>query len=112
MTYASVFGDDPNAAVNELRQARLPGGAATGGFVTGAAAIDGIATAIRRAKGSTNGAALARSEKFKGLPTISGEDQLLAGAAQGVRARVPRDRGPEQQAEVRRLVTAKASANI
>ena len=47
---------------------------ATGGFVTGAAAIDGIAAAIKRANGSTNGAVLAAiMQKFKGLPTISGK---------------------------------------
>jgi branched-chain amino acid transport system substrate-binding protein len=46
--------------------------AATGGFVTGPAAIDGVAAAIARA-GSTNGAALAaQMEKFKRVPTISG----------------------------------------
>ena len=70
VTYASVFGDDPNAAVNSLAKAVKAG---TGGFVTGAAAIDGIATAIRRAGGSTNGLALAAQlEKFKKVPTISG----------------------------------------
>ncbi len=70
VTYASVFGDDPNAAVNALAKAVKAG---TGGFVTGAAAIDGIATAIRRANGSTNGATLAAQlEKFTKVPTISG----------------------------------------
>ena len=45
----------------------------TGGFVSGAAAIDGIATAIRIAHGSTNGATLAAiMEKFHKQPTISG----------------------------------------
>ena len=47
--------------------------AGTGGFVTGAAAIDGVATAIRRAGGSTNGVVLAaQMEKFRKVPTISG----------------------------------------
>ncbi len=47
--------------------------AGTGGFVTGAAAVDGVVTAIKRAKGSTNGAALAaQMEKFRRVPTISG----------------------------------------
>ena len=47
--------------------------AGTGGFVTGAAAIDGVVTAIKRAKGSTNGPRLAaQMEKFKKVPTISG----------------------------------------
>jgi hypothetical protein len=47
---------------------------ATGGFVTGAAAVDGLATAIRRAHGSTTGSALAaQMVKFKNVPTISGK---------------------------------------
>ena len=69
VTFASAFGNDPNPAVNKLaKQVK----AATGGFVTGPAAIDGVAVAIARA-GSTNGAALAaQMEKFKRVPTISG----------------------------------------
>jgi branched-chain amino acid transport system substrate-binding protein len=69
VTYASVFGDDPSKAVNALAKQVKAG---TGGFVTGAAAIDGVATAIRRAK-STQGLALAAQlEKFSKVPTISG----------------------------------------
>jgi branched-chain amino acid transport system substrate-binding protein len=70
VTFASVFGDDPNAAVNKLAKQVKAG---TGGFVTGPAAIDGVVTAIRRAGGSTSGAALAaQMEKFKKVPTLSG----------------------------------------
>jgi branched-chain amino acid transport system substrate-binding protein len=70
VTYASAFGDDPNPAVNTLAKQVKAG---TGGFVTGAAAIDGVVTAINRAGGSTNGAALAaQMEKFKKVPGISG----------------------------------------
>jgi branched-chain amino acid transport system substrate-binding protein len=75
VTYASVFGDDPSSAVRGLI-AKLKGAGhppATGGFVTGAAAVDGLATAIRRAHGSTTGSALAaQMVKFKNVPTISG----------------------------------------
>jgi len=47
--------------------------AATGGFITGPSAIDGVVMAIKRAKGSTNGLRLAKvMEKFKKVPTISG----------------------------------------
>jgi branched-chain amino acid transport system substrate-binding protein len=71
VTYASVFGDDPNPAVNRLAKQVH---AATGGFMGGSAAIDGVVTAIRRAHGSTNGATLAAvMEKFKGVPTLSGK---------------------------------------
>jgi branched-chain amino acid transport system substrate-binding protein len=70
VTYASAFGDDKNAAVNALARAVKAG---TGGFVTGAAAIDGVVTAIKRAKGSTQGVALAAQlEKFRKVPTLSG----------------------------------------
>jgi branched-chain amino acid transport system substrate-binding protein len=65
-----VFGDDPNPAVKRLA---VQVKAATGGFVTGPAAIDGVMTAIRRAGGTTNGAALANQmERFRKVPTISG----------------------------------------
>ena len=70
VTYASVFGDDPVKAVNTLAKQVKAG---TGGFLTGPAAIDGVAAAIRRAGGSTSGAALAaQMEKFKNVPTLSG----------------------------------------
>jgi branched-chain amino acid transport system substrate-binding protein len=75
VTYASVWGDDPNAGVRNLIAALKKSGhpPGTGGFVTGAAAIDGIATALRIAHGSTNGATLAGIiEKFHKQPTISG----------------------------------------
>ncbi len=70
VTFANAFGGDPNPAVNKLaKQVK----AATGGFITGPAAVDGVITAIRRAKGSTNGARLAAQlEKFKKVPTLSG----------------------------------------
>jgi branched-chain amino acid transport system substrate-binding protein len=70
VTYASVFGDDPNTAVNKLAKEVK---AATGGFLTGPAAIDGIVSAIRKAHGSTKGSVLARiMEHFHNLRTLSG----------------------------------------
>ncbi|MGZ8781999.1 MAG: ABC transporter substrate-binding protein [Gaiellaceae bacterium] len=76
VTYASVFGDDPVKAVNSLAKSVKAG---TGGFLTGPAAIDGVAAAIRRTGGSTNGARLAaQMEKFKKLPTISGNVSFSA----------------------------------
>jgi branched-chain amino acid transport system substrate-binding protein len=70
VTFASIFGDDPNPAVNKLAKQVKAG---TGGFITGPAAIDGVVTAIKRAGGSTSGAALAaQMEKFKKVPTLSG----------------------------------------
>src|SRR5215208_6876522 len=70
VTFASVFGDDPVSGVNTLAKQIKAG---TGGFVTGPAAIDGVVAAVKRAKGSTNGAKLAAAmEKFKRVPTISG----------------------------------------
>jgi branched-chain amino acid transport system substrate-binding protein len=76
VTYASIFGDDPNPAVRALAKTLKAG---TGGFVTGSAAIDGVVAAIRRAGGSTNGARLAATmEKFKGVPTLSGKVSFSA----------------------------------
>jgi branched-chain amino acid transport system substrate-binding protein len=70
VTYASVFGDDPQAAVNKLAKQVKAG---TGGFLTGPAAIDGVVAAIKRSGGSTKGVALAAQlEKFKRVPTLSG----------------------------------------
>src|SRR3954463_728162 len=70
LTFASIFGDDPVAAVNKLAK---QGKAGTGGFITGSAAVDGVATAIRRAHGSTRGVVLAAQlERFRRVPTLSG----------------------------------------
>jgi len=81
LTYASVFGDDPSAALRAMI-AKLKGEGkppATGGFVAGAAAIDGIAAAIQRSGGSTSGAKLAAAmQGFKGVKTISGNVSFSA----------------------------------
>jgi branched-chain amino acid transport system substrate-binding protein len=75
ITYASVYGDDPDPEVRELIAELKKAGAppATGGFVTGAAAVDGIVEAIRDNNGSTDGTKLAETtEGFDGLGTVSG----------------------------------------
>ena len=75
-TYASVFGDDPDPAVKALigQMKAIKQPPATGGFVQGAAAIDGIVAAIKQTGGSTKGSALAaKMVKFHNLPTISGK---------------------------------------
>jgi branched-chain amino acid transport system substrate-binding protein len=74
VTYASVFGDDPNPAVRKMIAdlTRAKARPFTGGFVGGAAAIDGVATAIRRAGGSTTGATLAAQlERFKQVQALA-----------------------------------------
>jgi len=76
VTFASIFGDDPNPAVRKLEKAMKARGAApaTGSFVTGATAIDALATAIKRAHGSTKPAVLANQFiRFHNLRTISGK---------------------------------------
>jgi branched-chain amino acid transport system substrate-binding protein len=71
VTYANAFGHDPSKAVNALAKKVH---AATGGFVTGPAAIDGLVTAIKRADGSLVGSKLAAvMQKFHRVPTISGK---------------------------------------
>ncbi|MBA2474734.1 MAG: ABC transporter substrate-binding protein [Actinobacteria bacterium] len=110
VTYASAFGDDPSKAVNQLaKQVK----AATGGFLTGPAAIDGVAAAIRQAGGSTNGAALAtRMERFKRLQTISGRVSFSPQlhSVFGREYRVLRIE--DNQAKVVGAVTAKVVAKI
>jgi len=70
VTYANVFGQDPNKAIDKLAKQIH---AATGGFVTGPAAIDGVVSALKRAHGSTNGATLASiMQTFHKVPTLSG----------------------------------------
>jgi branched-chain amino acid transport system substrate-binding protein len=76
LTYASVYGDDPSKAVRAFEAKMKAAGqpAQTGGFLGGAAAIDGIVAAIKKAHGSTNGAKLASiMVKFHNVPTLSGK---------------------------------------
>jgi branched-chain amino acid transport system substrate-binding protein len=67
VTYASVFGDDPNSKVVELLAAyktKTGQDAATGGLITGASTIEAFKLAVERA-GSVDGAALsAEFNKF------------------------------------------------
>jgi branched-chain amino acid transport system substrate-binding protein len=76
LTFASAFGDDPVPAVRALAKrnaAAIAKAGNTGAYVTGPAAIDGVALALRRTGGSTNGARLAAEmEKFRNVPTLSG----------------------------------------
>ena len=81
VTYASVFGDDPNKAVRAMIASLKKAGAApgTGGFVGGAAAIDGVTLAIQRANGSTKGSALAAQLlKFKKVQVLGGKISFSA----------------------------------
>ena len=71
VTYASIFGDDPNPAVNAL--AKNGQGPERVASSPARPPIDGVVTAINRAGGSTNGVALAAQlVKFKKVPTLSG----------------------------------------
>jgi branched-chain amino acid transport system substrate-binding protein len=62
VTFASIYGDDPSKAVrslyNKMRAKGKSSTPTTGGFITGASAVDALAVAIKRA-GSTNGAKVA-----------------------------------------------------
>jgi len=76
VTYANAFGHDPKAAINTLAHQIH---AATGGFVAGPAAIDGLVTAIKRASGSLSGSKLAaQMVKFHNVPTLSGSVSFSA----------------------------------
>jgi branched-chain amino acid transport system substrate-binding protein len=76
LTYGSVYGDDPSPQVRAFEGLMKKAGhpAQTGGFLGGAAAIDGIAYAIAKTGGSANGARLAAEMvKFHNVNTLSGK---------------------------------------
>jgi branched-chain amino acid transport system substrate-binding protein len=82
LTYASVWGDDPSPQVRAFEAKMKAAGhpAQTGGFLGGAAAIQGIADAIRAAHGSTSGARLASiMVRYHNHPTISGNVSFSPG---------------------------------
>jgi len=73
VTFASVFGDDPSAAVRKMIASLTAAGSppGTGGFLGGADAIDGVYTAIKRAHGSLKGSVLAaKLVHFKHVPVL------------------------------------------
>lgn len=75
-SYTSIYGDDPSAEVKAMIKELSEEGhtPTTGGFVTGAAAVQGIVTAFKEDGESVEGAALAKvMVKFNGLETISGK---------------------------------------
>jgi branched-chain amino acid transport system substrate-binding protein len=81
VTYASVFGDDPSAAVRQMIGSLKAAGAApgTGGFLGGADAIDGVSIAIKRAHGSLKGSALAAQlVKFNHVAVLGGKISFSA----------------------------------
>jgi branched-chain amino acid transport system substrate-binding protein len=115
LTYASVWGDDPSAQVKAFEAKMNAAGhpAQTGGFLGGAAAIQGIAAAVAKTGGSTNGAKLASvMVKFHKLPTISGNVSFSAGLhtvfGRAYRVIVVND----NKASFVKLVTATSPADI
>jgi branched-chain amino acid transport system substrate-binding protein len=75
VTYASVWGDDPNPKVNDLLaafQTKTGGPAGTSGLITGASSVEAFALAATRAA-SFDGKALAgEMEKFKNEDLTAG----------------------------------------
>jgi branched-chain amino acid transport system substrate-binding protein len=115
LTYASVWGDDPSTQVRAFEAKMKAAGhpAQTGGFLGGAAAIQGIAAAVAKSGGSTNGAKLAKAMvKFHNLPTISGKVSFSANLhtvfGRAYRVIVVND----NKAKFVKLVTASSPANI
>jgi len=115
LTYASVWGDDPSTQVRAFEAKMKAAGhpAQTGGFLGGAAAIQGIAAAVAKSGGSTNGAKLAKAMvKFHNLPTISGKVSFSANMhtvfGRAYRVIVVND----NKAKFVKLVTASSPANI
>jgi len=77
VSYGSIYGDDPQPAVNRLVKAvtALNGGKlpATGSFIPGADLVDTLVYAIKQSHGLTRGALLANQyEHFHNFPATSG----------------------------------------
>ena len=97
VTYANAFGHDPNKAVNTLASQIH---AATGGFVAGPAAIDGLVTAIKRADGLPRRLEARRADgEVPQRPDALGPRELLRDAPHVLRPRVSRDRDQQQHAD-------------
>ena len=100
VTYAAADAKDPDAAVRafeaKMKAAGTP--AQTGGFITGADAIDAIAYAIKQNGGSTDGAKLAATlSHLTNFKTLGGPISFTPTLPQPDRASVPRDRGEQQR---------------
>ena len=104
VTYASVFGDDPSALVKRMisQLTGLDQPPATGGFVTGAAVDRRHRRRDQAGEGLDEGSRARRDHaEVQGPAHDLRQGELLADAAQRLRARLPRDGGAELQAEVR-----------
>ncbi|MGI8421630.1 MAG: ABC transporter substrate-binding protein, partial [Gaiellaceae bacterium] len=115
LTYASVYGDDPSPAVRALIGSLKKAGHApqTGGFVTGAAAIDGIVAALKKTGGSTDGAKLAAAiVKFHNQPTISGNVSFSASLHSVFGRQYRVIKVDNNKAKVVGTIAAKSPANI
>jgi branched-chain amino acid transport system substrate-binding protein len=75
VSYAALFGDDPNPDVNALIQTMTDAGTppAASSFVGGAALIDALASAIEETGGTDAASIAGVFESFQGEPTISGD---------------------------------------
>jgi len=82
LTYASALAPDPQASVNafEAQMKKVGQPAQTGGFITGADAVDAIAYAIKKAHGSTDGATLSKIlEHLTKFQTLGGPISFTPG---------------------------------
>jgi branched-chain amino acid transport system substrate-binding protein len=82
LTYASALTPDPQASVNafEAQMKKIGQPAQTGGFITGADAVDAIAYAIKKAHGSTDGATLSKIlEHLTKFQTLGGPISFTPG---------------------------------
>jgi branched-chain amino acid transport system substrate-binding protein len=75
VTFASIYGDDPDPAIKDLMASLKASGGdtSTGGFITGAETVETIAHAIKENGGSTDGTKLAATiEGLKDFKTSLG----------------------------------------
>lgn len=80
VTYGSIFGDDPDPQVNRIFNLMKKQGhpAPTAHALTGYAAIQAYAIAVRRAKSLDSNALRIQLEKFKNVPLIVGPTTFTA----------------------------------
>ena len=115
LTYASVFGDDPNAAVKRLigQMTKIHQPPATGGFVTGAAAVDGVVAAIKQAQGRPRAPLLAAiMPAFQEPAHDLRQDQLLAEACCVFGRAYRAMESPDSKPKFVQLYTAKKLGSI
>ena len=108
VTYASVFGDDPNPKINRLGKQVVPAPAASQGIGT----IDGLVEAISGERPDERPRPCTHAGGFAEGADDGRQNQLLAEPAQRVRTAIPRDRVQDNKGSRADSRTAKVVPKI